>query len=166
MQVDNDLESKVELDDELKTDSRPEYYWPIAVMYTIAFFFALSFSGYLYYIGLLLFELFGWDALEYGFVAMGASVWMIFNQMSTFVYFQKKFGKHASLTLGSFLMGGGMLAISFWGGSTRDFTGVPLVIISVGILAFGVAFVQPSVTAITSRYASQSEQVTPAVPIS
>jgi len=157
-QVGEDIESKADLGTDLKTDSRPEYYWPIAIMYTAAFLFNLAFSGYIYYVGLLLFDLYGWEALEYGFVAMGASVWMVLNQMSTFVVFQKKFGKHATLAVGSVVMAVGMLLISFWTGDVRSFSGVPLVVISIAILAFGVSFVQPSVTAITSRYASQSEQ--------
>jgi len=138
--------------------AKPEYQAPILCMFFISFCFALAFSGYLYFSGLLLFDLFGWESLEFGFVAMGASIWMVIHQTSTFVAFQKKFGKHASLMLGACFMGLGLFAMSAWGGDVRSFTGVPLVVLSVGTLAFGVAFVQPSITSITSRYALQSEQ--------
>mmetsp|Transcript_19662 Transcript_19662/g.29353 ORF Transcript_19662/g.29353 Transcript_19662/m.29353 type:complete len:360 (-) Transcript_19662:21-1100(-) len=104
--------------------SKPEYKMPVRLMYVIVFLYSLAFSGYIYYVGLLVFDLYGWESLEYGFLAMGASIWTVLNQMSSFVMFQKKFGKHASLMVGSVSMAVAYLCISFWGDDIKAFTGV------------------------------------------
>ncbi|GAB5355069.1 hypothetical protein AAMO2058_000174100 [Amorphochlora amoebiformis] len=145
-------------EDEKTEETRPEYRIPVTMMLMAMLFYSWAFAGYLYYSGLLFFDLWGWESLEFGFTAMGVSVWTVFHQMSSFVVFQRKFGKHAALILGSICLGVGFLLLSLLGEDVWAFTGVPLLAISVALLGFGVALTNPAITSITSRYATKLEQ--------
>ena len=65
--------------------------------------------------------------------------------------------KHAATLVGGGALGVGFLGLAFLGEDARAPRGVPLLAAAGAVLAFGNAFVGPSVTAVLSRYAGKSQ---------
>ena len=89
---------------------------------------------------------------------MAVSVWSIFNQLSTFVFFQKKFGKHAALIVGCVLVGIGMELVAALGTNIKAPDGLFLMSMALLTMGLGMSFMTPALTAVASRYASHEQQ--------
>ncbi|KAJ8603629.1 hypothetical protein CTAYLR_007575 [Chrysophaeum taylorii] len=123
-----------------------------------SFFSMLGFAAYLFFGGLFLRKRFDWGPLEYGFTSMATSTLSVLVQAIPYPAVVRFCGEHGALVFGCGLMtlGNGMLAAV--GGKTTDTTGLPLLAMSLAVLATGVSLTIPSVTAILSRNATPETQ--------
>lgn len=143
---------------ETETANRGLYRWATRLLYLVSFLFMFDFAAFLYFFGVLIHDRFGWESLEYGFLAMGVSIVSVIAQLTLYSRVQTRFGKHGALSFGMFWLGVGTMMLGGVGTNARAGNGAPLLIISIAIMACGYACANPSITATASRYAAASAQ--------
>jgi fatty acid desaturase len=53
----------------------------VYMMWIVALTSVMGFSAFIYFFGLLIFDLYGYGTLQYGFISMGVSIFGVINQM-------------------------------------------------------------------------------------
>jgi DHA1 family tetracycline resistance protein-like MFS transporter len=130
----------------------------IRMLWLVSFFQMFAFSSIIYFFGLFVYDEFGWQPLEVGFSWMLMGVFQVAIQMLCFPQLLKKFGEHFCGTIGCCMCSIGLLMFSYVSGSQKEFTGLPLMALSMAFLSFGNAVIVPSLSAVLSQYSSASTQ--------
>ena len=145
------------LGDSNKYGSR-RYTLIVRFLWMVSFFNMLGFSSVIYFLGLFVYDQFGWGTLEVGFTTMLMGIFQVTVQILLFPKLQGRLGKHGCGILGTTSSSFGLLLFGFVTGDTKDENGLPLMAIALAFSAFGTAVTIPSLSATLSRYASQKKQ--------
>eukprot|EP00603_Paraphysomonas_imperforata_P011628 CAMPEP_0114473564 /NCGR_PEP_ID=MMETSP0104-20121206/13050_1 /TAXON_ID=37642 ORGANISM="Paraphysomonas imperforata, Strain PA2" /NCGR_SAMPLE_ID=MMETSP0104 /ASSEMBLY_ACC=CAM_ASM_000202 /LENGTH=468 /DNA_ID=CAMNT_0001647759 /DNA_START=36 /DNA_END=1439 /DNA_ORIENTATION=+ len=130
--------------------SSKKYIWLVRNM--------LGFSSIIYFFGLFVFDQFGWGTLEVGFSTMLMGIFQVSIQILVFPKLQALLGKHGTGILGAMTSALGLLLFGFIKGDVKEINGLPLLVVSIAFASFGNAITVPSMSAVLSRYTSQSRQ--------
>lgn len=158
--VNNDSENETDsiLTDSVDKFSSKKYQWLVRALWIVSFFNMLGFSSIIYFFGLFVFDQFGWGTLEVGFSTMLMGIYQVIIQILLFPKLQIRFGKHGCGILGSTMSSVGLLLFGFIHGDTKQFNGLPLMVVAIAFASFGNAVTVPSMSSVLSRYTSQSKQ--------
>lgn len=156
--VDSENESDSILTEKVDRFASRKYQWLIRGLWVCSFFNMLGFSSIIYFFGLFVFDQFGWGTLEVGFSTMLMGIYQVTIQILIFPKIQHRIGKHGSGIFGCLLCSVGLLLFGFVSGKAREIDGLPLMVIALCFASFGNAIIVPSLSAVLSRYTSQSKQ--------